>query len=175
MQAVKRYKYRMKGYIALLVLGIVLMAVALVLLLRHWRVPAAVPAYLGLVALHFSTYTTFPTWVFWFYAVATVLVMALSRLTPSQEPDGRQTGNLYVGLGALMGCLLGMLAGARLMMLGVALGGIAGEFAYSSTPAGKWLKFSYSNFYAYFCARVLQAIVAAAMIGVAVEGFVYDL
>ena len=161
--------------VTLLVMGAVLMLAAVALVLRVWKVPAAVPAYVGLCLLHASTYTTFPTWVFWFYAIATVIVMALARLTPREEPDGTNTGNVYIGLGAIAGCLLGIVAGARLMMLGVVLGGIAGELAYSMTPAGKWLKFSYSNFYAYFCARVLQAIVAIAMVGVAIEGFVFDL
>ncbi len=159
----------------LLIAGAVLMVLAAVLVLRVWRVPAAVPAYLGLVSLHASTYTTFPTWVFWFYAVATLIVMTITIFTPMKEPDGRQTGNLYVGLGAMAGCLLGIMIGARWMMLGVVIGAVAGEFAYSLTPAGRWLKFSLSNFFAYFCARVLQTIVAVAMIGVAVEGFVFDI
>lgn len=159
----------------LLVAGVALLVAAAWLTVRPWRVPGALPAYLGLCLLHCSTLTTFPTWVFWFYAVATVIVMALTRLQPDGEPDGRRTGSLYIGLGAMAGCLLGMLLGARFMMLGTVIGGAVGELAFARTPHGKWLKFSYSDFLQYFCARVLPAIVTVAMLGVAVEGFVYDI
>ena len=165
----------------LLVLGWTLVAIALVLLLRpqwHKRQPkwlvAAIPAFVALLTLHASTFTTFPRWTLIFYGVATIIVVAIAFLSPKGEPDGRNTGNLYLGLGAIAGGLVGMIAGARYMMLGVVLGCLFGELAFGRTPHGSWLKFPSLDFIHYFCARGLQAIVATAMIGIAIEGFVFQ-
>ena len=48
-----------------------------------------------------------------------------------------------------------------------------GQIAFSRTPGGKWLRFPKSNFIQYLCAKGLAIVVAVAMIGLAVEGFVY--
>lgn len=102
------------------------------------------------------------------------MVMGLKYMSPKGEPDGRNTGNLYIGLGAMMGCLLGMLIDARFMLLGTALGAVMGQLAFSRTPHGKWLMLSKSNFIQYLCARGLPAVVAVAMIGLGIEGFVFE-
>ncbi len=157
----------------LLIAGIVMMAVALVLLFKPWYV-AALPAYCGLCFLHFSDkLPLYPTWVLIFYGAATLMVMGLRYISPKGEPDGQITGNLYLGLGALMGCLLGMID-PRFMLLGTIIGTIIGQIAFSRTPNGKWLLFSKSNFIQYLCAKGLPAIVAVAMMGLAVEGFIFD-
>ncbi len=158
----------------LLIAGIVLMLLALVLLFKPW-IAAALPAYAGLWLMHLSTYTTFPQWIFIFYGVTTLMVMGIKYLQPKGEPGGKSTGNLYLALGAIMGCLLGMLVEARFMVLGTILGTILGQLAFSMTPHGKWLKFPKSNFIQYLCAKGLAVIVAVAMMGLAVEGFVFDI
>ena len=164
----------MTFYTILLILGGICLVAALVLVIKPWTV-AAIPAYVGLWLLHLSKYTMFPKWTFIFYGIATAMVIGLKYISPKGEPDGRTTGNLYIGLGAMMGCLLGMLIDARFMLLGTALGAVMGEVAFSRTPHGKWLMLSKSNFIQYLCARGLPAIVAVAMIGVGIEGFVYDI
>ena len=93
----------------LLIAGIVLMLLALVLLFKPW-IAAALPAYAGLWLMHLSTYTTFPQWIFIFYGVTTLMVMGIKYLQPKGEPGGKSTGNLYLALGAIMGCLLGFWA-----------------------------------------------------------------
>ena len=135
----------------LLIAGIVLMLLALVLLFKPW-IAAALPAYAGLWLMHLSTYTTFPQWIFIFYGVTTLMVMGIKYLQPKGEPGDKSTGNLYLALGAIMG-----------------------QLAFSMTPHGKWLKFPKSNFIQYLCAKGLAVIVAVAMMGLAVEGFVFDI
>lgn len=164
----------MTFYTILLILGAILLLAAMVLVIKPWTI-AAIPAYAGLWLLHLSKYTMFPKWTFIFYGVATLMVVGLKYMSPKGEPDGRTTGNLYIGLGAMMGCLLGMLIDARFMLLGTALGAVMGQLAFSRTPHGRWLMLSKSNFIQYLCARGLPAIVAVAMIGVGIEGFVYDI
>lgn len=163
----------MTGSLILLILGTLCMVAAMVLVLKPWTV-AAVPAFAGLVLMHWSTYTTFPHWIFWFYGATTLMVVGIRYLSPRGEPDGKTTGNLYLGLGAVMGCLLGMLVEARFMVLGTIIGTVMGQVAFSRTPGGKWLTFHKSNFIQYLCAKGLPVVVAVAMIGIAVEGFVFD-
>jgi len=158
----------------LLIFGALFMVVALVLLFKPWTV-AALPAYAGLWLLHLSTYTTFPRWIFIFYGIATLMVLGIRYLSPKGEPDGRLTGNLYLSLGAIMGCMLGMAIDARFMVLGTIVGTVMGQLAFSRTPHGKWLLFPKSNFIQYLCAKGLAVIVAVAMIGIAVEGFIFDI
>ena len=162
----------MSSSLLLLVIGVMFLTLAIVMVFKPWYV-AALPAYAGLWLLHWSCYTSFPSWVFIFYGVATLMVMGIRYLSPKGEPDGKTTGNLYLGLGAMMGCMLGMLLEARFMVLGTILGTIFGLFAFSRTPAGKWLRFPSSNFIQYLCAKGLPVVVAVAMLGIAVEGFVY--
>ncbi|MBR5639755.1 MAG: hypothetical protein IKW83_08325 [Muribaculaceae bacterium] len=161
-------------YTILLILGSICLLAALVMVIKPWIV-AAIPAYAGLWLLHLSVYTTFPKWIFIFYGFATAMVVGLKYISPKGEPDGRNTGNLYIGLGSMMGCLLGMLVDARFMLLGTILGAVMGQLAFSRTPHGKWLMLSKTNFIQYLCAKGLPAVVAVAMIGVGIEGFVYDI
>ena len=160
--------------IFLVVLGAILLVLALVMVFKPWYV-AALPAYVGICCLHWSTLATFPTWVFIFYGAATLMVMGIRYLSPKGEPDGKTTGNLYLGLGALMGCLLGMMLEARFMVLGTIIGTAMGQLAFSRTPGGKWLRFPKSNFIQYLCAKGLGIVVSVAMIGLAVEGVIYFL
>lgn len=158
--------------IMLLVLGALCLVGAMVCL--FWsRVAAALPAYAGLVLLHVSTYIYLPVKTFVFWGVATLLVVGIQRLLPPGEPNGGKAGKVYVGISALAGCLLGMVVGARAMVLGVVLGSFVGQMAYSRTPEGGWLKFPTSTFIQYFCARSLPVVVAVSMLGIAIEGFIF--
>lgn len=153
----------------MLIIGAALMAASLALVL--WpRFVAAVPGYVGLWLLHLSTYTMFPLRTFVFYGVATAIVAALWWLAPRPKRD---MAHVYMSLGTIAGCLLGMLAGARVMMLGTVLGAVLGTLAYARTPLGRD-KFSKSHFFHYLCSAALPVIVAVAMIGVAIEGFVFQ-
>lgn len=92
-------------------------------------------------------------------------------MSPPGEIDGKRSSNIYVGASAMAGALLGMLVDARLMVLGVILGALVGQLAYSRTPHGKWLTRSGATFLQYFCAKCLPVIVAVSIVGIAVEGF----
>lgn len=157
----------------LLTLGIACLAGALALVLRP-RFVACVPAYAALVLLHMSYYIAVPVSTFLFWGVATLLVAGLQYMSPSGEPDGKRSSNLYIGLGAIAGGLLGIIVGARVMVLGVILGAAAGQFMYSRTPDGSWLKPASADYWKYFSAKCLPAIVAVAITGIAIEGFIFE-
>ena len=157
---------------ALLVVGVACLMAALVLVLMP-RMAACVPAYVGLLLLHWSYFIAVPVSTFVFWGVATLLVVGLRYMSPRGEIDGNASSNLYIGLGAIAGCLLGIIVGARVMVLGVILGAIAGQFMYSRTPDGSWLKMTNRDFWRYFSAKCLPAIVAVSIIGIAIEGFIF--
>lgn len=156
----------------LLVLGIASLVAALVLLFRPWRwLVAAIPAFVGMVLLHMSYFIAVKSGTFVFWGICTALVTGLAYMSPRGEPDGQIASNLYIGVSAIAGCLLGMIVGPRILVLSVVLGAFVGQLAYSRTPAGRWMRQPATTFLQYFAAKCLPAIVAVAQIGIAVEGF----
>ena len=157
----------------LFVMGLICLAAALALVLwPKWN--AAVPAFIGLVLLHFSYRIAVPWMTFAFWGVATLLTVGLFLLSPRGEPDGHRSSNLFIGFTAMAGGLLGILLAPRVMVLGVVLGAAMGQLAYSRTPAGKWMLNPSSQFWRYFAAKSLPAIVAVAIVCIAIMGIVID-
>ena len=157
----------------LLIAGVACLVIALALVL--WpRWVAAVPAYAGLVLMHWSYTIAVPVTTFVFWGIATAITIGLYYLSPSGEPDGNRSSNLYVGFTAMAGGMLGILLAPRIMVLGVILGAAMGQLAYSRTPAGKWMLFPSTQFWRYFAAKCLPAIVAVSIVCIAIMGVVID-
>ncbi len=157
----------------LLIAGVICLIIAFALVLRP-RWVAAVPAFAGLVFMHLSYYIAVPGMTFIFWGIATLITVALFYISPSGEPDGHRSSNLYVGFTALAGGMLGILLAPRLLVLGVVLGAAMGQLAYSRTPAGKWMLNPSTMFWRYFAAKCLPAIVAVSIICLAIMGIVID-
>jgi len=157
----------------LLIAGVICLIIALVLVL--WpRWVAAVPAFVGLLLMHLSYYIYVPVMTFAFWGIATLITVGLFYLSPSGEPDGNRSSNLFVGFTAMAGGMLGILVEPRIMVLGVVLGAAMGQLAYSRTPAGRWMLTPSSLFWRYFAAKCLPAIVAVSIVCIAVMGVVID-
>ena len=157
----------------LLVAGIACLVAALLLVLRP-RWVAAVPAFAGLALMHWRYAIDVQPLTFVFWGIATLITVGLFYLSPKGEPDGHRSSNLYVGLTAMAGGMLGILLAPRIMVLGVILGAAMGQLAYSRTPAGKWMLFPSTQFWRYFAAKGLPAIVAVSIVCIAVMGVVID-
>ncbi len=157
----------------LLIAGAACLVVALLLVLRP-RWVAAVPAFAGLALMHWSYTIDVKTMTFIFWGIATLITVGLFYLLPKGEPDGHQSSNLYVGFTAMAGGMLGILLAPRIMVLGVILGAAMGQLAYSRTPAGNWMLFPSTQFWRYFAAKCLPAIVAISIVCIAVMGVVID-
>ena len=157
----------------LLIAGTLCLLAAVALVLRP-RWIAAVPAFLGLLLMHLSYYIAVPTMTFVFWGVATLITVGLFYLSPSGEPDGHSSSNLYVGFTAMAGGMLGILLAPRIMVLGVILGAAMGQLAYSRTPTGRWMLNPSSQFWRYFAAKCLPAIVALSIVCIAIMGIVID-
>lgn len=157
----------------LFVMGLICLAIALALV--QWpKWNAAVPAFAGLLLLHFSYHIAVRPMTFVFWGIATLLTVGLFYLSPKGEPDGHRSSNLYIGFTAMAGGLLGILLAPRVMVLGVVLGAAMGQLAYSRTPAGKWMLEPSSQFWRYFAAKSLPAIVAVSIVCIAIMGMVID-
>ena len=157
----------------LLVVGVVCLIAALALVLKPKWV-AAVPAFIGLLLLHYSYYIDVKTATLIFWGIAALITVGLYYLSPEGEPDGHSSSNLYVGLTAMAGGMLGILLAPRVMVLGVVLGAAMGQLAYSRTPAGKWMLSPSMMFWRYFAAKCLPAIVAVSIVCIAVMGMVIE-
>ena len=157
----------------LLIAGVACLVVALLLVLRP-RWVAAVPAFAGLAFLHWSYTIDVKTMTFIFWGIATLITVGLFYLSPKGEPDGHNSSNLYVGFTAMAGGMLGILLAPRIMVLGVILGAAMGQLAYSRTPAGNWMLFPSTQFWRYFAAKCLPAIVAVSIVCIAIMGVVID-
>lgn len=157
----------------LLIAGILCLIAAVALVL--WpRWVAAVPAFLGLLLMHWSYTIDVKTMTFVFWGVATLITVGLFYLSPSGEPDGNRSSNLYIGFTAMAGGMLGILLAPRIMVLGVILGAAMGQLAYSRTPAGKWMLNPSTMFWRYFAAKCLPAIVALSIVCIAIMGVVIE-
>ena len=160
-------------HLILLIVGVVCLVAALALVLKPKWV-AAVPAFVGLVLTHYSYYIDVKTATLIFWGIAALITVGLFYLSPSGEPDGHSSSNLYVGLTAIAGGMLGILTAPRVMVLGVVLGAALGQLAYSRTPAGKWMLTPSMLFWRYFAAKCLPAIVAVSIVCIAIMGLVID-
>ncbi len=157
----------------LLIAGVACLVIALALVL--WpRWVAAVPAFAGLVLMHWSYTIAVPVTTFVFWGIATAITIGLYYLSSSGEPDGNRSSNLYIGFTAMAGGMLGIMLAPRILVLGVILGAAMGELAYSRTPAGRWLLSPSTTFWRYFLAKCLPAIVAVSIVSIAVMGVVID-
>lgn len=157
----------------LFIAGVACLIAALALVLKPKWV-AAVPAFIGLVLMHYSYYIDVKTATLIFWGIAALITVGLFYLSPSGEPDGHSSSNLYVGLTAIAGGMLGILTAPRVMVLGVVLGAALGQQAYSRTPAGKWMLSPSMLFWRYFAAKCLPAIVAVSIVCIAIMGLVID-
>lgn len=157
----------------LFIAGVACLIAALALVLKPKWV-AAVPAFVGLVLMHYSYYIDVKTATLIFWGIAVLITVGLFYLSPSGEPDGHSSSNLYVGLTAMAGGMLGILTAPRVMVLGVVLGAALGQLAYSRTPAGKWMLTPSMLFWRYFAAKCLPAIVAVSIVCIAIMGLVID-
>ena len=163
----------MVAHTILLIAGVICLVAALVLVL--WpRWIAAVPAFLGLLLMHWSYTIDVKTLTFFFWGVATLITVGLFYLSPKGEPDGNRASNFYVGITAMAGGMLGIMLEPRVMVLGVILGAVMGQLAYSRTPAGKWMLNPSIMFWRYFAAKCLPVIVAVSIVCIAIMGVVID-
>ena len=158
----------------LLVLGVLSLCLAVALLfVPRRRVAAAVPAYCGLLMLHWSYFIEANSGWLLFWGAATAIVAALVYMQPPGEIDGHRSSNIYVASSAIAGALLGMVVDPRIMVLGIVLGAFVGQMAYSRTPHGQWLaKGGGKTMLHYYAAKCLPVVIATAIVGIAVEGFI---
>lgn len=150
--------------LSLLVLGSMLMAAAAVACFVP-RLPAALVAYMSMIACGMSNAAIFTTQSYVFWGIATALSLAITYMLPVEVAKSR-LGVAYIGGGAIVGMVLGMLLNTMSgIILGAALGSLCAAIAFARTPAGHAMQFPSSKFFNYFAAKALPVIVTMSMIG----------
>ena len=152
------------------VIGSVVIETGLLSEVRGFSFSSAL-AYAGMLLLHFCGYINLVDSSLAFWGIAALLACGIALLSPREEPGGAGKGNLYLLLGAVAGLLVGMSIDASVMIFSAIIGTLLGEFFYSCTPKGRWVKFSISIFIHYFCSVGLKIIVSTAIAGIVTEGF----
>lgn len=151
-----------------IILGALLLSAAVVLLFKP-LLPASLAAYASLWMFQWSGVLAFPSSMMLFWGVATLIVLGLDRLLPTEITRGVD-GRGYICGGALVGMIVGMLMSSAGIILGAVLGAFFGAMAYSRTPVGKALSFPSAGFLRFLCARGLPAVVTMSMVGLVLHG-----
>ncbi len=150
-----------------LIIGLLFMASSLFLLIRPYF-PSAVTAYAGLWFMKWSHIIHTGDWLMTSWGIAVAIVLIIDILQPRQL-SCCTNGMVYIGVGAIVGMMVGMTGFSYLwMVVGAAVGVIAGGYVYARTPAGKPIGFPSAQFFQYLCAKGLPAIVTVSIIGIAV-------
>lgn len=145
--------------------GVILAILSIYLTVRPYF-PAAVTAYGAMWLMTWSHAIHPAPWLLTSWGIAVAIVVATDLLHPHSL--SRATNGMgYIGSGALVGVMVGMTAFSFLwMVVGAAVGTLAGGYFYARTPAGKPLQFPSPRFFQYLCAKGLPAIVTASVLGI---------
>lgn len=152
------------------VIGIMLMLGGIATGIRNFP-PSAILAYLGMALLHWGRFINLTDNALIFWGIAAAITWGIAVLSAKEGARPDIQGNLYLSIGGFAGLLVGMSIDVSVMILSAIIGTLLGQLAFSKTPRGKWIKFSFSNFIHYFCAAGLKTIVTISLTGIAVEGF----
>lgn len=155
--------------IAWLVVSGLLLALTVVLTFMPRRA-AAVSGYLAMAAAALSGAVAYEASTYIFWAVATLISVAINYMLPGEVARSR-AGVPYISGGALAGTAVGMAIGTVAgVIVGSALGAFLGALAYGSTVAGRPMSFPSAKFFNYLAAKGLPVIVALSMVGIVTAG-----
>lgn len=164
------YNTKMESDTIFAIIGTMLMLGGIVTGIRNFP-PAAMLTFLGMGLLHWGKFINLTDNALIFWGIASAITWGVAVLSGKEETSPDLQGNLYLTTGAVAGLLVGMSIDASVMILSAIVGVVIAQLAFSKTPRGKWIKFSFYNFIHYFCAAGLKTIVTISMAGIAVEGF----
>jgi hypothetical protein len=149
-----------------LVVGLLFMAVSLLLVVRPYF-PASATAYAGLWLLKWSGVIHPSDWLLTSWGIAVGIVLIIEMMQP-RSLARCTNGMMHIGVGVFVGMMVGLTGFSYLsMVVGAAVGGLAGGVVYARTPAGKALRFPSRQFFQYLCAKGMPAVVAVTLIGIA--------
>lgn len=149
-----------------LISGILLMASALFFCYRP-LIPASLLSYVAMWILGYSEYATFSKDTLIFWGMATIIVLIINSSQAHNTSNSNGTG--YITSGSFVGCIVGMLTSHAGIILGAALGAIAGFVAYCHTPKGSAIKLPSKEFISQLAAKGLPTVVTMSTIGTTLD------
>lgn len=150
---------------ALAIHGIVLLLLGIYLCLRP-HVPSALASYAGIWILEYSGKLDFPTVMLSYWGIMVAFVITVSLMQPQALVKATQ-GMAHTTTASLAGMFLGLTLGYSEMIIGAALGAVAGMFLFSRTPKGAALDIRTARFWQYLCAKGFPIVISVALSGIA--------
>lgn len=128
------------------------------------RLPAVLPAYAAMLLCRFGGICNFGNDTLIFWGVATLIALGITYMIPRNVAYSR-VGVGFIGGGALVGAVLGMLTNTMAgIIVCTAAGVLMGGIAYTRTMVGRnIMSFPSRRFFNYLGAKGLPAIVALSM------------
>lgn len=106
-----------------------------------------------------------PTWqsvAFW--GAAAAIAFSINMLLP-QHISRARIGLGYIAGASLAGTFAGILLSQAGMILGAAAGAFIGALAFSRTPQGAEIRYPFSKFINYVCAKSMPTVITACICG----------
>ena len=152
--------------IALLILGIILLASSVYFNLRP-HIPAVIPAYGGLWVLQWGEWLTMPSVMLSYWGVMVMIVIIITSMQPQTIVKATQ-GLPHITIGSVCAMLTGATIGYAAMVIGAFAGAIVGGIYFARTPKGKGLAFPSKRFLQYLCAKGLPTVITVSLLGIAI-------
>lgn len=152
--------------VLLATLGTTMLLLGLYLCLRP-HVPSPIPSYAGIWLLQWSGMADFPAAALSYWGIMTAIVVAVGCMLPPALVKATQ-GLPHITVTSFAGMSLGLTFGYAPMIIGAALGAVAGTVFFARTPKGAGLQFPSSRFLQYLCAKGFPVVVSVSLIGIAV-------
>lgn len=128
-------------------------------------------AWVGLLVLFFAPANVPTTGTILFWLIAGMIATGINALLPKPVADS-SVGVGYIAGGALAGMFVGIVMSQAAMIIGAVAGAFIGAFAFSRTPSGMQIRFPFSKFFNYTCAKGLPAIVTVCICGITIMNII---
>lgn len=155
-----------------LISGIVLLVGAIIFCYRP-VIPAALLSYAAMWTLSYGNHIPMLKDTLMFWGVATMIVLIINSSATQSAHDNSGLG--YITIGALTGCVLGMLTFKGGIIIGAAIGAMLGLTAFCRTPKGSHIKLPSKAFISQLAAKGLPIIVAMSIFGTTIDSLLHSL
>jgi len=151
--------------ILLAISGIIMLLLGIYLCIRP-HIPSVIASYGGIWLLQWSDILDFPSVMLSYWGIMVVIVVTILSMLPPTLVKATQ-GLVPMTVTSVAGMALGLTMGYAPMIVGAAVGTVAGAVFFSRTPKGAGLGFPSSRFLQYLCAKGFPVVISVSLTGIA--------
>lgn len=153
--------------VLLTILGVMLLGLGLYLCVRPY-VPSVLASYGGLWLLQWGGLMEEPTVTLSYWGVMVVIVVTINSMQQPALTKATQ-GLPQMLITSVAGMFLGLMMGYYAsMVIGAAVGAVAGGVFFARTPKGAALRFPSKRFLQYVCAKGFPTVISVSLTGIAI-------